>query len=102
MESDIFQRVEKLLSGKTAEGGPDNLKAGAKITKSYLDDIGKGKWFEVRLKNEEANQQLELASKQLDDLRKEFDQRLDEKRNKITAGDDLGYFDKTVRVNHLF
>ena len=89
MESDIFQRVEKLLSGKTAEGGPDNLKAGAKITKSYLDDIGKGKWFEVRLKNEEANQQLELASKQLDDLRKEFDQRLDEKRNKITAGDDL-------------
>jgi len=89
MESDIFQRVEKLLSGKTAEGGPDNLKAGAKITKSYLDDVGKGKWFEVRLKNEEANQQLELASKQLDDLRKEFDQRLDEKRNKITAGDDL-------------
>jgi DNA-directed RNA polymerase subunit beta len=89
MESDIFQRVEKLLSGKTAEGGPDNLKAGAKIAKSYLDDIGKGKWFEVRLKNEEANQQLELASKQLDDLRKEFDQRLDEKRNKITAGDDL-------------
>jgi DNA-directed RNA polymerase subunit beta len=89
MESDIFLRVEKLLSGKTAEGGPNNLKAGTKITKSYLDDLEKSKWFEVRLKNEEANQQLELASKQLDDLRKDFDQRLDEKRNKITAGDDL-------------
>jgi DNA-directed RNA polymerase subunit beta len=89
MESDIFQRVEKLLSGKTAEGGPNKLKSGSKITKAYLDEIEKGKWFEVRLKNEEANQQLELASKQLDDLRKDFDQRLDEKRNKITAGDDL-------------
>ena len=43
----------------------------------------------MRLKNEETNQQLEAASKQLEDLRKQFDQRLEEKRNKITAGDDL-------------
>jgi DNA-directed RNA polymerase subunit beta len=89
MEADIFQRVEKLLLAKTAEGGPQQLKAGAKITKAYLDEIGKGKWFEIRLKNEEANQQLETASRQLEDLRKQFDQRLEEKRNKITAGDDL-------------
>ncbi|VAW81029.1 DNA-directed RNA polymerase beta subunit, partial [hydrothermal vent metagenome] len=89
MESDIFQRVEKLLSGKTAEGGPNQLKAGAKISKTYLDELEKSSWFEIRLKNEEANQQLELASKQLDDLRNEFDRRLEEKRNKITAGDDL-------------
>ncbi len=89
MEADIFQRVEKLLNGKTAEGGPMQLKAGSKVTKSYLDEFDKGKWFEIRLKNEETNQQLEAASKQLEDLRKQFDQRLEEKRNKITAGDDL-------------
>jgi DNA-directed RNA polymerase subunit beta len=89
MEADIFQRVERLLIAKTAEGGPKQLKAGSKITKAYLDDLEKGKWFEIRLKNEEANQQLETASRQLEDLRKQFDQRLEEKRNKITAGDDL-------------
>jgi DNA-directed RNA polymerase subunit beta len=89
MEADIFQRVEKLLVAKTAEGGPKQLKAGSKITKAYLDELDRGNWFEIRLKNEEANQQLEAASKQLEDLRKQFDQRLEEKRNKITAGDDL-------------
>ena len=89
MEGDIFQRVEKLLTGKTADGGPNKLKAGAKITKSYIDELDKSQWFEIRLKNEEANQQLETASRQLEELRKDFDQRLEEKRNKITAGDDL-------------
>ena len=29
MESDIYQRAEKLLSGKVADGGPNKLKAGA-------------------------------------------------------------------------
>jgi len=89
MEGDIFQRVEKLLTGKTAVGGPGGLKAGAKITKPYIDELDKSQWFEIRLKNEEANQQLETASRQLEELRKDFDQRLEEKRNKITAGDDL-------------
>ena len=89
MEDDIFQRVERLLLGKTAEGGPNKLKAGAKLTKAYLDELDKARWFEVRLKNEEANQQLEAASQQLEGLRADFDRRLQEKRNKITAGDDL-------------
>jgi DNA-directed RNA polymerase subunit beta len=89
MEGDIFLRIERLLVGKTAEGGPNRLKAGTKITKSYLDEVDKSRWFEIRLKNEEANQQLEAASQQLESLRKDFDRRLEEKRNKITAGDDL-------------
>ncbi len=89
MEGDIFQRVEKLLTGKTADGGPDKLKAGSKITRAYLDGLDRARWFEIRLKNEEANQQLETAARQLEELRKDFDARLEEKRNKITAGDDL-------------
>jgi DNA-directed RNA polymerase subunit beta len=34
MEKDTFQRVEKMLIGKVAEGGPNKLKAGSKITKA--------------------------------------------------------------------
>jgi DNA-directed RNA polymerase subunit beta len=89
MEGDIFQRVEKLLVGKTAAGGPSGLKSGAKIAASYLEGLDKDKWFEVRLKSEDDNAQLEAASQQLKDVREEFDARLEEKRNKITAGDDL-------------
>ena len=89
MEGDVFQRVEKLLTGKQAAGGPDKLKAGAKITRSYLDDLDRSKWFEIRLKSDEENQQLEAAAQQLEKVRKDFDERLEEKRTKITAGDDL-------------
>ncbi len=89
MEGDVFLRVEKLLIGKTAAGGPNKLAAGAKITRAYLDEVEPAKWFEVRLKSEEANQQLEAASQQLQSMRADFDRRLQEKRNKITAGDDL-------------
>ncbi len=89
MEGDIFHRIERLLVGKTAEGGPNKLKAGNKITESYLGDLERVKWFEIRLKDEDANQQLEMASQQLANLKADFDRRLEEKRNKITAGDDL-------------
>jgi DNA-directed RNA polymerase subunit beta len=89
MEDDIYQRVEKLLLGKLAEGGPSKLAAGAKITRDYLNEIGRGKWFEIRLRNEEANENLEKAGEQLKTLRKDFDRRLEEKKAKLTTGDDL-------------
>jgi len=89
MEDDIYQRVEKLLLGKLAEGGPNKLEAGAKLTRDYLEDIGRGKWFEIRLRNEEANENLEKAGEQLKTLRKDFDRRLEEKKAKLTTGDDL-------------
>jgi DNA-directed RNA polymerase subunit beta len=89
MEDDIYQRVEKLLQGKVAEGGPGKLAAGAKVTRDYLNDIGRGKWFEIRLRNEDANTDLEKAGEQLKTLRKDFDTRLEEKKAKLTQGDDL-------------
>ncbi len=89
MEDDIYTRVGSLLQGKVAEGGPNKLAAGAKITKDYLADIGRDKWFEVRLRNEDANADLEKISEQLKQLRKDFEQRLEDKRKKLTTGDDL-------------
>ncbi|MEW6354291.1 MAG: DNA-directed RNA polymerase subunit beta [Pseudomonadota bacterium] len=90
MENDTYQRIEKLLIGKTAEGGPKSLKGGGKITKAHLAEIAREKWFEIRLRNEEANEQLELMSEQLKQSRADFDKRYEEKRAKLTSGDDLG------------
>ena len=89
LEADIYQRVEQLLHGKVAAGGPQGLKSGSKITKGYLDELPREKWFEVRVKNEEANSQLERAAQRLRDQSEEFDRRFEEKKQKITAGDDL-------------
>jgi DNA-directed RNA polymerase subunit beta len=89
MEDDVYERMERLLNGKVADGGPNKLKAGTKITKAYLSEVPREKWFEIRLHNEEANTQLEKASEQLKIQREKFDARFDEKKSKITAGDDL-------------
>jgi len=89
LEEDIYERVERRLTNKVAQGGPDKLKSGSKITKAYLDDVPREQWFEIRLKNEEANQQLETAAERLKTQREEFDRRYDVKKEKITAGDDL-------------
>jgi DNA-directed RNA polymerase subunit beta len=89
LEDHVYQRVEKLLLNRTAAGGPKKLKAGSKITRDYLDEVPREKWFEIRLQNEDADKQLEQLSEQLKERRKDFDKRFDEKKAKLTAGDDL-------------
>jgi DNA-directed RNA polymerase subunit beta len=89
LEDDIFLRVERMLTGKQAEGGPAGLKSGGRITQAYLADLPREKWFEIRLTNDDANAQLEDAAKRLKQQREEFDRRFEEKKKKITAGDDL-------------
>ena len=88
-EDDIYTRVERLITNKTVDGGPDGLQADAKVTKTYLDGLDRERWFEVRMHNEDVNAQLENLSKQLKEQRESFDQKLLEKKEKITAGDDL-------------
>ncbi len=89
LEEDIYQRIEKMLLGKVAEGGPKGLKSGAKVVKSYLEELPREKWFEIRLKNDEANEQLEKVSATLKSQHHDFERRYEEKKHKITAGDDL-------------
>ena len=78
-----------MLTGKMAQGGPNKLKSGSKITKAYLDEVPRDQWFEIRLKNDAANENLEKAFERLKAQRDEFDRRYEEKKDKITAGDDL-------------
>jgi DNA-directed RNA polymerase subunit beta len=89
LEDDLFHRVRDMLVGKSAAGGPRKLRAGASIEPHYLDELPREEWFEIRLEDEEANAQLEQASERLKAQRKAFEQRLDAKKGKITAGDDL-------------
>ncbi|NOY66805.1 MAG: DNA-directed RNA polymerase subunit beta [Gammaproteobacteria bacterium] len=89
MEEDIYDRIEKLITGKVADGGPNKLPSGSKVTKSYLQELPRDKWFEVRLHNEEANTQLEAMAEQLRGMQDHFGELFEEKKNKIIAGDDL-------------
>jgi DNA-directed RNA polymerase subunit beta len=89
VEADTFERIERLLKGKVATGGPNKLSKGARITKEYLDGIEPHSWFDIRLSNEDASIQLEQIKEGLTQKRKAFDAFFEEKKKKLTQGDEL-------------
>ena len=89
VEDDAYARLERQLIAKVADGGPAGLKAGDKIAKSYLTDLARSKWFDIRLRNEEASQALEQIRGYLARQKEQFEQRFTEKKAKLTSGDDL-------------
>src|SRR5436190_2929785 len=89
VESDTFERLERLLTGKTANGGPKRLAKGTKVTKDYLGTVERYDWFDIRLANEEAAAQVEGLKESLAQKRREFDAMFEAKRKKLTQGDEL-------------
>ncbi len=80
VENDAFARIEKLLMGKPANGGPKRIAKGAKIDKAYLDGVNRYDWFDIRLADEDAARQLEQMKDSLAALRVQFDQMFEQKR----------------------
>ena len=89
VERDTFARVERLVVGKPANGGPKRLAKGTQITKEYLDGIDPHHWFDIRMADDEVAQQLESLREGLEQTRKDFDVAFEEKRKKLTQGDEL-------------
>jgi DNA-directed RNA polymerase subunit beta len=89
LEEDIFARVARLLVGKVAQSGPGQLKAGTEIAQAYLNGLKHSEWLKIRMKDEDINLQLETVVTQVEQQRKDFDEKFEVKRKKITMGDDL-------------
>ena len=89
VENDAFARIEKLLLGKTVNGGPKRIAKGTKITKEYLEGVSRYDWFDIRLAGEESARQLEAMKDSLAQLRVKFDGMFEQKKRKLTQGDEL-------------
>jgi len=89
VENDAFERIERLLVGKAVNGGPKKLAKGALVTSEYLADLDRYHWFEVRLADEAAATQLEALREYIEQKRHQFDLAFEEKRKKLTQGDEL-------------
>ena len=89
VENDQFDRIEKLLVGKTVNGGPRKLAKGVSVTKDYLVDMDRWQWFDIRLADEGHAVVLEQAKESLEQKRHQFDLAFEEKRKKLTQGDEL-------------
>ncbi|WP_322059089.1 DNA-directed RNA polymerase subunit beta [Paraburkholderia sp. J63] len=89
VEGDAFQRLARMLDGKVANGGPKKLAKGTKIDQAYLEDLDHYHWFDIRLADEEAAAQLEAIKNSIEEKRHQFDLAFEEKRKKLTQGDEL-------------
>jgi DNA-directed RNA polymerase subunit beta len=89
VEGDAFQRLEKMIVGKVANGGPHKLAKGAQITKEYLAELDKFHWFDIRPADEALANSLEAIKESIAEKRHQFDLAFEEKRKKLTQGDEL-------------
>ncbi|MBR0573551.1 MULTISPECIES: DNA-directed RNA polymerase subunit beta [Pasteurellaceae] len=76
LEAGLFSRVRNLL-----------IVSG--VSDTELDKTQREKWLELTIDDEEKQNQLEQLAEQHEELRKEFERKLEIKRNKIIQGDDL-------------
>ena len=88
IESATFERLRKSLIGKVVAGGP-KIKKGQKVTADYLSKITEEELLELRMVNDKLNEQIKLAADQLAERQKDLEERFEDKKNKLTQGDDL-------------
>ena len=89
VEADAFARLEKMLIGKIANGGPKRIAKGTALDAAYLADIEKHQWFDIRPADEDVAAQMESVKNSLEATRHAFDLAFEEKRKKLTQGDEL-------------
>ncbi|MGM0833720.1 DNA-directed RNA polymerase subunit beta [Halomonas qaidamensis] len=87
-EDATFERLKRTLEGQAVNGGP-NLKKGDVLDEAYLDELPRQQWFKLRMQDEAYNELLAQADEQLENRRKEMDERFEDKKRKLTQGDDL-------------
>jgi DNA-directed RNA polymerase subunit beta len=89
VEHDAFERMKRILIGKSAKGGPKKLAKGAEISADYLDSMDPHDWFDIRVADDDVSRQLEGIKEGLDKQRETFASMLEVKKKKLTQGDEL-------------
>ncbi len=88
VETATFQRLHKALLGQKVAGGP-KLKKGDALTEDYLTNLKHEDWFKLRLIDDKLSEQLERAGAQLAERRATLDELFQDKKRKLTQGDNL-------------
>ncbi|MCM2132135.1 DNA-directed RNA polymerase subunit beta [Larsenimonas rhizosphaerae] len=87
-EDATFERLQRTLCGQPVNGGP-RLSKGDIIDDEYMNELPRQQWFKLRMQDESLNELLAQADEQLQNRRKEMDERFEDKKRKLTQGDDL-------------
>jgi len=85
-----LKRLRPILVGQKVNGGA-GLKKGQVIESDFLDALSADQWFELRPSDDAIGDQVEKARAYLDEHRKDIEERLADKKRKLSSGDDLAH-----------
>ncbi len=88
VEDATFDRLRSALLGQKVVSGK-GLKKGDVVKAEVLDKLERPQWFKLRMSDEALNEQLDRAEEQLAERRKILDERFEDKKRKLSTGDDL-------------
>jgi DNA-directed RNA polymerase subunit beta len=89
LDRNVYGRVKDSLVDKEVTKWPKTAKKGTHATLEILDDIPRSQWWEIGLKDDKAQADLEAIQKQYDDAKKSLERRFVDKVDKLQRGDEL-------------
>ncbi|MEQ1611350.1 MAG: DNA-directed RNA polymerase subunit beta, partial [Hyphomicrobiaceae bacterium] len=89
LDRNVYGRLKDSLANKEVSKWPKGGKRGPSATIEILDDIPRSQWWEIGLKDEKAQAELEAIQKQYEDAKKSLERRFVDKVDKLQRGDEL-------------
>ena len=88
VENATYARLRTQLSGNKVLSGP-SVKKDAVLSTADLDALSHEQWFKLRMSSDELNTMIEDAENDLAARKDDMEKRFEEKRRKLSSGDDL-------------
>ncbi|MGD9867660.1 MAG: DNA-directed RNA polymerase subunit beta, partial [Hyphomicrobiales bacterium] len=79
LDRNVYGRLRDTLNHKQVAKGPKGIKKDAKITDAMLDELPRGQWWEIALKNDKAMAEVEAIRNQYEEARKRLESRFVDK-----------------------
>ncbi len=89
LDRNVYGRLKTALLGKEVAKGPKGARKGTEIDEEILADIPRSQWWEIGLKDEKAQAEVEAIQKQYEEAKKSLERRFVDKVDKLQRGDEL-------------
>ena len=89
LDRNVYGRLKSVLLGKEVAKGPKGARKGTAITEEVLAEIPRSQWWEIGLKDEKAQAEVEAIQKQYEEAKKNLERRFVDKVDKLQRGDEL-------------
>ncbi|MFA6140194.1 MAG: DNA-directed RNA polymerase subunit beta, partial [Hyphomicrobium sp.] len=89
LDRNVYARLKDTIMGKEVAKGPKGARKGTEIDDTILSDIPRSQWWEIGLKDEKSQAEVEAINKQYEEAKKSLERRFVDKVDKLQRGDEL-------------